>query len=79
MKPESDTDPASGRAPLTMAGENLTAAELRARIEEQRALQVTLREERATATREIDEARARSTPWTPNQGTCSSSARAAAA
>ena len=42
-----------------MAGENLTAAELRARIEEQRALQVTLREERATATREIDEARER--------------------
>ena len=42
-----------------MAGENLTAAELRARIEEQRALQVTLREERATASREIDEARER--------------------
>ena len=42
-----------------MAGEHLTAAELRARIEEQRALRVTLKEERSALTREIEEAKER--------------------
>ena len=42
-----------------MAGEHLTAAELRARIEEQRALRVILKEERSALTRELEEAKER--------------------